>query len=195
MIRPPRRSVTRFFIPLIDVLILLFCIFLLMPIVEEGASGPGEGKLTAAQAHVLRQRLDETQRRVADLVEKRESPETQERIEELERQLREARRSLGKRLMVRTFEFDPEIGKLVYYDPEKVVVQGESQAKQLARRDLNAAQEAKRELYYLLLAPRDLRIHRPNKKELDTIESWFRGITVGVDYPRSGPGTSGGQSQ
>ena len=34
MIRPPHRSVTRFFIPLIDVLILLFCIFLLMPYVK-----------------------------------------------------------------------------------------------------------------------------------------------------------------
>ena len=36
MIVLPKRSVTRFFIPLIDVLILLFCIFLLMPFV----SGP-----------------------------------------------------------------------------------------------------------------------------------------------------------
>ena len=51
MIRLPRRSVTRFFIPLIDVLILLFCIFLLMPIVEEGAGGPaGSEKLTPGQA-------------------------------------------------------------------------------------------------------------------------------------------------
>ena len=38
MITPPRRSVTRFFIPLIDVLILLFCIFLLMPFVSAPAS-------------------------------------------------------------------------------------------------------------------------------------------------------------
>ena len=30
MIHMPRRSVTRFFVPLIDVLILLFCIFLLL---------------------------------------------------------------------------------------------------------------------------------------------------------------------
>ena len=30
MIKMPHRNVTRFFIPLIDVLILLFCIFLLM---------------------------------------------------------------------------------------------------------------------------------------------------------------------
>jgi hypothetical protein len=35
MIRMPQRSVTRFFIPLIDVLLLLFVIFLLMPIANE----------------------------------------------------------------------------------------------------------------------------------------------------------------
>ena len=35
MIQMPRRSVTRFFIPLIDVLTVLFGIFLLMPIVRE----------------------------------------------------------------------------------------------------------------------------------------------------------------
>ena len=34
MIDRPKRSVTRFFVPLIDVLILLFCIFLLMPFVS-----------------------------------------------------------------------------------------------------------------------------------------------------------------
>ena len=35
MIHMPHRSVTRFFIPLIDVLLLLFGIFLLMPIASE----------------------------------------------------------------------------------------------------------------------------------------------------------------
>ena len=34
MIRLPQRSVTRFFIPLIDVLTLLFCIFLVMPLAK-----------------------------------------------------------------------------------------------------------------------------------------------------------------
>ena len=34
MIERPKRSVTFFFVPLIDVLILLFCIFLLMPFVS-----------------------------------------------------------------------------------------------------------------------------------------------------------------
>src|SRR5438046_7869898 len=42
MIKPPRRSVTRFFIPMIDVWTLLFCIFLLMPYVKpvEGEEPP-----------------------------------------------------------------------------------------------------------------------------------------------------------
>ena len=33
MIERPKRSVTRFFVPLIDVMILLFCMFILMPFV------------------------------------------------------------------------------------------------------------------------------------------------------------------
>ena len=50
-IHMPHRSVTRFFIPLIDVLILLFCIFLLMPYVKlvEGEPGDLAGKGTVAE--------------------------------------------------------------------------------------------------------------------------------------------------
>ena len=50
MLEMPCRSVTRFFIPLIDVLILLFCIFLMMPAVkrtaeaEVGATAPSQEK-------------------------------------------------------------------------------------------------------------------------------------------------------
>ena len=74
MIRPPRRSVTRFFIPLIDVLILMFGIFLLMPLVEEGAAGAGgESRLTAGEAEQLRQDRDRLQQRIAELERTKES--------------------------------------------------------------------------------------------------------------------------
>ena len=57
MIRMPRRSVTRFFIPLIDVLILLFCVYLLMPIVQtpSDAGDPtgGNSPLTQAERREL----------------------------------------------------------------------------------------------------------------------------------------------
>ena len=38
MIQMPTRSVTRFFIPMIDVLTLLFCIYLMMPMVDTSAN-------------------------------------------------------------------------------------------------------------------------------------------------------------
>src|SRR6266571_2346107 len=68
MIQLPKRSVTRFFIPLIDVLTLLFCIFLLMPVVE-GEAGPAnaEGQKTngegGAQLAALRARVRELETR------------------------------------------------------------------------------------------------------------------------------------
>ena len=61
MITLPRRSVTRFFIPMIDVLTLLFCIFLLMPFVEKEA---GSGKLSPGEAAAQRRKIDELTRKL-----------------------------------------------------------------------------------------------------------------------------------
>src|SRR3954463_9996185 len=47
MIERPKRAVTRFFVPLIDVLILLFCIFLLMPFVATSPRTEAEPKAKA----------------------------------------------------------------------------------------------------------------------------------------------------
>src|SRR5439155_4759614 len=48
MIQFPRRSVTRFFIPLIDVLTLLFCIFMLMPMIKE--TGEAQESINSSSA-------------------------------------------------------------------------------------------------------------------------------------------------
>ena len=63
MISPPRRSVTRFFIPLIDVLILLFCIFLLMPFVSTPA--PDDGPKPEAKAPELPTDVQELRKQLA----------------------------------------------------------------------------------------------------------------------------------
>src|SRR3954447_15359117 len=47
MIERPKRSVTRFFVPLIDVMILLFCIFLLMPFVSTDPQAARKAKKSA----------------------------------------------------------------------------------------------------------------------------------------------------
>ena len=58
MIHIPKRSVTRFFIPLIDVLTLLFCIYLLLPIVKSPADANGADPLSESRAR----RLDQQER-------------------------------------------------------------------------------------------------------------------------------------
>jgi hypothetical protein len=188
MIRQPRRSVTRFFIPLIDVLILLFCIFLLMPIVDESSSGPGgDAKLTAGEAQVLRQRLDQLQRRVVELEQTRESPRMRELQEELERLRQEAKVTLEQRLLIRTFQIDPKTGALTYSDPERIVVRDQGDARRLIDRDQRAARENNRELYYLILYPREKSLY-PTETQEQQYERWFQGVTLGWDVPRRGPG-------
>ena len=50
MIHLPRRSVTRFFIPMIDVLTLLFCVFLLLPVFQQSQSAnPDREKATLGE--------------------------------------------------------------------------------------------------------------------------------------------------
>ena len=175
MIRQPRRSVTRFFIPLIDVLILLFCIFLLMPIVEEGSSGPGgDAKLTPGQAQQLRQELDRLRAQVAKLEQTRESPRMRELEEEVARLRRAASRSAAERTALRFFEIDSKTGALFYYDPERVVVRDQADAEHLVDRDLRAANAAGLELVYVILLPRVMGIYHPTDDDITRIAGWFQ---------------------
>src|SRR6516164_2037640 len=111
MIQLPRRSVTRFFIPLIDVLLLLFCIFLLMPLVKGGSESVADETDT-----VPRERF----RRVQEDLERlrrqlRDTPQAAR--EELEK-IRTAKiRTLQDRLNIRVLEIDAADGKLTYRDP------------------------------------------------------------------------------
>src|SRR5215813_12391928 len=99
MIQLPRRSVTRFFIPLIDVLTLLFCIFLLMPSVGEiqkpdsAPPGqppvPGDRHATIGWTGLL-----------------------QHEREEIGRLQREKIEMLQRRLALRVLEIDADTGKL-----------------------------------------------------------------------------------
>ena len=202
-IQMPRRSVTRFFIPLIDVLILMFCIFLLMPIVEEGAEGPGGAKVTAAEADQLRRQIDQLRKQVTDLEATRESPRTRDLEKENELLRQQASRAVGERLIIRTFEIDPKTGALVYQNPERVEVRDESDAKllmdrdlkDLTRRDEESKNGVKHQLYYLIVSPRGPVNPFPTREQQRRIADWFRNqrVSVGWDFPRRGPG--GGKLQ
>jgi hypothetical protein len=166
VIRPPHRSVTRFFIPLIDVLILLFCIFLLMPFVSapapEADAPPGPERPPADPAQLERD-LRQAQAEVARL--------RQERAEQLQR------------LLVRVLEIDRATGELYYREPERVQVRTEADAQALINRE--RARAGGRDLYFLLLYPRDP-IGYPTQEQVERYLRWFASVPHGLDDPRAG---------
>ncbi|HTK77115.1 MAG TPA: hypothetical protein VL371_17750 [Gemmataceae bacterium] len=171
MIEPPRRSVTRFFIPLIDVLILLFCIFLLMPYVKpvEGDVGDATGKGTIAEppAEPLPNDVAELRREVERLRADRE-------------QLLRDRDTVLKRLAIRVLEIDRSDGRLYYYDPERVEVATQADAQGLI--DAELRRTGSRELYLLILYPREPSGF-PLQKQVLAYEKWFADVPHGFDSP------------
>ncbi|HEY1377907.1 MAG TPA: hypothetical protein VGF55_13995 [Gemmataceae bacterium] len=172
MIQPPHRSVTRFFIPLIDVLTLLFCIFLLMPYVAPAEDSPSAGATPVSRdAEALRSGAGDA----ADL--RREL----ERAEFDRARLQDRLDSVLKRLSVRVLEIDKDTGKLYYYDPDRVEVAGDADAQQLIDRDRRSA--GGRELYFLFLFPREVSGY-PLQRQVDNYRRWFQGVPHGFDNPR-----------
>jgi hypothetical protein len=175
VIRPPRRSVTRFFIPLIDVLILLFCIFLLMPFVSTPAPADDEKpEARPAPAAELPTDVQELQKQLAAAARERD-----EAVRRLDRYQRER----GERLVVRVLEIDPETGKLYYYAPGRQEVASQAQAEQLIAFQKRVAGE--KDVYFLILYPRKASPH-PVQADLDRYRAWFKDVPHGFDIPRAG---------
>src|ERR1044072_847567 len=94
MIHMPHRSVTRFFIPLIDVLLLLFVIFLLMPIGEESKLESYMDKTSdlTGEGETVRSELERRTEELKDFEDDRPKLQEFKKLrEELER-LKEANR-------------------------------------------------------------------------------------------------------
>jgi hypothetical protein len=172
MITMPHRSVTRFFIPLIDVLILLFCIFLLMPYVTPAESEAPEPATVSRDAEALRSGAD------GDAAQLRRELE---RAELDRRRLQEQLDSMLKRLAVRVLEIDKDTGKLHYFDPERVEIANEADARLLIDRERRMA--GGREVYFLFLFPREVSGY-PLQKQVDNYRRWFRDVPHGFDNRR-----------
>ena len=166
MITPPRRAVTRFFVPLIDVLILLFCIFLLMPFVS-GTPAPDPPADTKAEPK--KEPLPET---VKDL--QRELAEARERVKRMEQT---AQSRLTDRLMVRVLHTDRKDGTLFYYDLDRQEIRTEADAKRfvLHQQTLATKGGGVKDLYFLILYP-DNPQGFPTAKQEEQIRHWFRDI-------------------
>jgi hypothetical protein len=169
VIRPPHRSVTRFFVPMIDVLTLLFGIFLLMPFVntyqpvapgveERRPAAPGP----AADAADLAKQLQDTR-------------------QELERLRRRPDEQL-QRLAVRTLEIDRASGRLYCFDPDRRELTTQAEAQFYIARERERAGE--RPVYFLFLLPREVSAF-PTRQQVSRYRRWFQDAKVpfGFDDP------------
>lgn len=169
MIQQPRRSVTRFFVPLIDVLILLFCIFLLMPYVRPSETESGDTVAVASAPDPAPMDL---------AVLKRELENSQTERNRLQQRLDE----VLKRLAIRVLEIDPNTGRLYYYDPDRKEIANEADAQLLIERERHRA--TGRSLYFLFLMPRgDVRY--PLRQQEEAYQYWFRNVPSGFDGPQA----------
>ncbi|MBY0525531.1 MAG: hypothetical protein K2R98_19155 [Gemmataceae bacterium] len=173
MIQLPHRSVTRFFIPLIDVLTLLFCIFLLMPVVKSSEAGDGPDPLPGVEPRLAT--LDPSKLEPAQLLQLVE----QER-RELERLRKEKIEALQQRLVIHVLEIDGDTGTLYYRGQERVPIATAAEAHALIRRQKNEA--GSREPYYLILFPVKA-TGFPTQGQFRTYERWFAGTVHGFSNP------------
>ncbi len=173
MIRAPKRSVTRFFIPLIDVLILLFCIFLLMPFVSKPDDGTNPSEVPPAMRdpsmpddiEKLQQELAIARRRIDDLKRKQSNP--------------------GERLSVRVIEIAKDSGKLFYFDADgagRLELKDQADAERLINQ--TRARAGAKEAFFLVLYPREL-TGFPLRDQVETYRRWFKDVPHGFDNPWS----------
>lgn len=171
MIVLPKRSVTRFFIPLIDVLILLFCIFLLMPFVSGPPTETTDPKPPPKEP--LSNNVTELQR---------ELTEARDRLKRMDAA---AQAHIADRLSVRLLH----VGKdgsgifVYYYDPDRQEIRTEADALKLIARQKTIASSAGgvKDVMFLVEFPRDengFRRGYPVGAEVQTIKGWFRDVTL-----------------
>jgi biopolymer transport protein ExbD len=161
MITMPRRNVTRFFIPLIDVLILLFCIFLLMEFNSDSTVDLQSGDVESQAAD--KERLEkELQRRNQEL-QKFEAlqpmlTELDKLRKENERMRESRKKSFQENALVHVIEIkkDKNGVSLEFFDGSRgkgpLILSDAQSVQKLIKQHLNEANG--RQLYYYFLYPR-----------------------------------------
>ncbi|MBA4187632.1 MAG: hypothetical protein C0467_06390 [Planctomycetaceae bacterium] len=182
MIQTPRKSVTRFFIPLIDVLILLFCIFLLMPFVSgPDTPEPGPNPKDKTPEETLPDDINLLQKMLKE-----------ERMK-VSRMEKEKFAKLTDRLAVRVLEIDPTNGTLFYYDPAREDVKTDADAERLIRKQKDAANMGGgvKDVFFLILYPRRIPGRPlsafPTGAQEDQMKRWFKDVPFGFDIPALSP--------
>jgi hypothetical protein len=185
MIQLPRRSVTRFFIPLIDVLTLLFCIFLLMPLIKatgEGQDTPGQPPQPGPTLNEGPEQKSSSEKGEFDRAERERMRKERQELEQIRQEKIE---TLQRRLFIRVLEIDADTGKLFADDAgQRLEIRNQDEALRLIAHHRQEA--GSRELYYLFLFPRRI-TGFPEERQIRQYENWFKGVAHGMDNPRPTP--------
>lgn len=189
MIRMPQRSVTRFFIPLIDVLLLLFVIFLLMPLASEEdlVKSQESSRNLAEDVEALEQEIQDLR---AKLLRYRELElklaELQRLQEELARLEAAAKKALQERAAFQVIDVEGKTGEIYFYDPgraamPRVPIDSEAAARVLIER--HKKEHPGRDLYYFFLYPRP-ETGYPTVSQERTYAGWFETVANSLKEPR-----------
>jgi septal ring factor EnvC (AmiA/AmiB activator) len=169
MIERPKRSVTRFFVPLIDVLILLFCIFLLMPFVASSSDAEPDTKVKTKAVE------PELPKDVTEL-----RAQLEKARDEIQR-LKTERGNLAERLSVKVLEIDAKDGRLSYLkDGQRVFVTKQEEAVEVVTVHKRAS--GTKEPFFLILYPRQ-KSGYPEQQQADDYARWFKGVQFQFDRP------------
>ncbi|MCE9532819.1 MAG: hypothetical protein K8T89_17110, partial [Planctomycetes bacterium] len=166
-----KKAITRFFVPMIDVLILLFCIFLLMPIMNV----PGAADSPETQAK--RQKTTE---------------EMFQEIDDLKIELERARATIKKfkdeqinpaeTLHDSILEIDPKDGKLFFFrNSKRLEIDSERTALEVIDAHKRSTPVGKFP-NFIIIMPREL-VDFPTKPQLDTYKKWFKDAPHRFDNP------------
>ncbi len=170
MIHPPRRSVTRFFVPFIDVLILLFCIFLLMPFVQSTAepSLEKDSDENSFSQQAIRLQIEQQQNEIEQLRANLEHIQTRsDRPQD--------------RFAVKILEIDSGDGSLFTFENgKKFTINSEADSQNLMDRQRQKYPE--KEPFVLILYPRVLSGY-PEQGQIDRYQDWFRDYPIALDRP------------
>jgi len=165
MLQMPERSVTRFFIPLIDVLTLLFAVFLIMPLTHTSGEQPPElaNKTPEEQVDYLRK---ENLRLREEAVKMRQDMAQEVKVPPKPHIL----------------EIDPKTGELLDSDLDRTPIKDKEEAQQLIERDLRKHSRPGWKLNYVILYPRDRNSDKPTRLQRQTYEDWFQTPDVAVTF-------------
>jgi hypothetical protein len=186
MMQMPKRSVTRFFIPMVDVMTLLFSMFLLMPIVEKAskeeraqAINPEQEKKDDIESlkKELNARLDE----IEELRDYREKGLTLEQLKEATRELKQdIVKHLNRRIAVFIINVEIKGGKaeLSYKEPgmegEPIILDQEVKVKRMIRDHRELLEGTEKEPYYYFQGA------RLNIGEVQRYEKWFNAAATNL---------------